>query len=299
MEIEVTFCSVLYHHHEQIRLNKFYFERLNESYADMPWLITDNTPADQSVALELPNMTLFPGIEGGLKPNLQHTLGLNQCLPSVDTRFLIVLDPDFYVVVPNWLPQLLQHMDENSLPFWGVPWHPSYANKYRYFPCVHFIVIDTDRVPIEQLDFRPALTEGQAPYWVKLLGLEGRHQTPLDTGTLLYQRFADRNGYPCELATPVWRSAPETRPLKSKALDWLLPDKLAYLPKRNGYFTKQGFAELGLDIGLDPRWEEFTWRGRPFGFHMRMNIDREGRGKGDEMHRLMRSLARATGIEYA
>lgn len=291
---EVTFCTVLYFHHEQISLNRRYFDVFNPDGHQHKWLVTDNTPLEESPALDLPNVEVFPPVEGDHVPNWQHTMGLNRCVERAQTRFVIVLDPDFYVVAPNWLPRLLEHMQENELSFWGVPWHPQYFNKYRHFPCVHFMAIDTSRVPPEQLDFRPAMRRRLSPAWVRLMGLEARYQLPLDTGSELYLNFSNNPAYRSEIATPVWRYDPAQRPAKARLLDMLLPDRLAYLPKKRDYFTHRGFAEAGMPIDLDPRWEEFMWQGKPFGFHMRMNIQRSERGNEDELAHLRRSLELAS-----
>jgi hypothetical protein len=55
----------------------------------------------------------------------------------------------------------------------------------------------------------------------------------------------------------------------SKLLDGLLPDRLSYRPKRRGSSTEVGFRERGYADVTAYGWEEFIWKGRPFGFHVR------------------------------
>ena len=52
-------------------------------------------------------------------------------------------------------------------------------------------------------------------------------------------------------------------------IERLLPDRWCLVPKRPGYFSETGFRDRGL-ADLEGRgWEEFLWRGEPFGFHVR------------------------------
>ena len=42
-----------------------------------------------------------------------------------------------------------------KLAVFGAPWHPRWVYKNRYFPCVHCMFVDLDRVSIDALDFEP------------------------------------------------------------------------------------------------------------------------------------------------
>ena len=60
-------------------------------------------------------------------------------------------------------------------------------------------------------------------------------------------------------------------------IERLLPDRWCLVPKRPGYFSESGFSEQGL-ADLDRRgWEEFLWRGEPFGFHVRSQPKLKGK----------------------
>ena len=49
----------------------------------------------------------------------------------------------------------------------------------------------------------------------------------------------------------------------------MLPDRFSYLPKRPEYYTRNGFRERGYVDATMYGWEEFIWKGAPFGFHIR------------------------------
>lgn len=115
--------------------------------------------------LKLPNVTVHTGEPSDYrKPDAcrgsyQHATALNRFLreQEIDTRYLMILDPDFYVVRDNWITDALQHMAEAGLWFMGVPWHPKWYSKHRYFPCVHCMFVDLSVIKPNELDFTPDL----------------------------------------------------------------------------------------------------------------------------------------------
>src|SRR3546814_8602648 len=64
---------------------------------------------------------------------------------------------DFYVVRRGWIEDVLNHMTANRLAIFGAPWHPFWFNKFRGFPCAHFMAIDRSRVAVRPEDVIPLL----------------------------------------------------------------------------------------------------------------------------------------------
>lgn len=85
----------------------------------------------------------------------QHGMAINLGLQHIHTRYLLVLDPDFYILRDNWAEAVLSHMKTKKLSFFGAPWHPKWYNKWRDFPCAHCLFIDLNRVQPIHLDFLP------------------------------------------------------------------------------------------------------------------------------------------------
>ena len=188
-------------------------------------------------------------------------------------------------------------MVDNSLAFFGVPWHPKLHNKYRYFPAVHCLFIDLDRVPIQSLDFTPQLDKrvthfdemkGRVPLnarqklgpVVKILkALTSIDRQSIgssrDTGYALFRQYGRNNRLHSECAVPVFRPRSDFRGPAyatsglNRLIEKLLSDRLCFIPKRPGYYTETGFLEMGYFDASSRQWEEFIWQGRPFGFHFR------------------------------
>lgn len=98
-------------------------------------------------------------VPASCRGSYQHATALNRFLRtgSVNTRYLLILDPDFYIVRRDWIGDCLKRMQSKGWAFFGAPWHPRWFNKYRYFPCVHCMFIDTEKVDLTTLDFMPDL----------------------------------------------------------------------------------------------------------------------------------------------
>lgn len=229
---EITFLTVSYNSAPYMALAAQLVKGLNP---DTPytWLVAENSPpnapyriaADSPLydaVLSGPPQRPDPDLPG--KGSYHHGDGLNMLLEQVKTRFVLVYDPDFYVVRPNWIRDVLAHMKRHQLAFFGAPYPPRNVTKYRYFPCGHFLLIDLDRAPKETLDFTPTLAERWAqreqdvidtpkrlaalPWLTKAMthwmykGLDETHPVGLkkrankvgnsgDTGYRIYERYRD------------------------------------------------------------------------------------------------------------
>lgn len=310
---DLTICSVNFRSADCLRLNIELTVRLNAG-EDWRWVVVDNEPP-ASAGLQLPEPERVSVIPGALpdmtKPpkcrgSYHHAAALVEAIQHVHTRFVLFLDPDFYLVRPRWMAELLGHMVERDLSFFGAPWHPKWYIKYRRFPCMHCLFVDLTRVPAGSLDFSPQYDLSQPeradtprsfmrslkrhiPAAIKrpLAALVRRTLSPWgqrarligssrDTGYGIYARHM-HSATLHECVTPVFRPEVEFRgPPRELTMPWrllaaVLPDRLCYIPKRRDSFTRVGFREHGCFDAASRNWEEFMWQGRPFGFHIRRN----------------------------
>lgn len=160
---QLTICSVSFRSTELLRLN-FEITKSQNSGADFRWLIVDNNNDFQGHDfLDGRNIQIIEGDpainQGKLKGSYHHAQALNKALNYVSTRYLLILDPDFFIIHKNWVHEVLQHVSKNNLSFWGAPWYPSLRWKRRYFPAVPCMLIDLNKVSKNWLDFTPELDE--------------------------------------------------------------------------------------------------------------------------------------------
>ncbi len=313
---ELTVCSVSFQSAFFLKWNWELCRKLNPG-AGYSWIVADNTPASVREAWDVddPDFTVVPGVDGSrftgaCAPGLHHGEALNRSLRLVKTRFALIIDPDFYIVRPEWVKGIPAYMKKNNLSLFGAPWNPRWYMKPRYFPaCSHCLFIDLEKIPVGSFDFKPSgrfseqkiiETKKKIPAAVKIAlrplaqwaqwsvlsrKIIGKEE---DTGYDLLRRFAADPSCRHQCLTPVFRPVRDfigpafavARP--ARALEKILPDRLCYIPKREGYFSSSGFKELGYPDVSTREWEEFLWQAEPFGFHVRCYPKRDCDMKPDK-----------------
>ena len=286
----MTMCTVSFGDAALVDLNRRLCARLNPE-TRVRWRVARNLPvqpADTAMADD-DDLTV---IEGDALPHemraaskdrsYHHALGLNRVCKDVRTRYVAVVDADCFVLRPHWVRDVLGHMRERGLAFFGVPYHPRSIAKVRYFPCAVFVVIDTGQVPLEALDWTPEAVVARPPHrrldrWLRQRLREGgmawrlRADESEDTGIRIYTRFR-ANRLSCDCAVPVYTAQHVPRKLltpRQLALEHILPDRYCVVPRRRGAITDQGFAAAGLEDLSGQGCEEYMWRGDPFALHLR------------------------------
>lgn len=313
-ESTLTVCTVSYGHAAHIGLSWKLASLLNSHIETrMEWLIAENAPVSHPQRLKGDERPFrhFPGHFGPSRgASDQHAQALNVLLRHVSTRFVLVLDPDFYILRRNWIDDVIAHMRANGLAFFGAPWHPRFTENYRYFPAVHCMFIDRSRIPMDALDFRPVdddESESHAPRaavderWatiVRKLRFEHRRRRPWDTGTRIFNRFGRDPAVRSECLLPYYRPREhglgndDPLSLKNRLLELVLPDDRCYVPKRKTSFTTRGFAERELSaLALPIMWEQQFWRDAPFGLHIRGSFGSAARDSAHELEVCKRAIA--------
>ena len=158
---DLTICTVSYNSADWISLNLRLMNALNPD-TNYHWTIVENSPRDSAKRISTPmapNMSIIEGAEFEpdryAAPSYHHGSGLNIGIQDVHTRYLLVLDPDFFIIQKGWITSVLQYMMKNQIYILGAPWHPSRYKKWRYFPCAHCTFYDLKHINKDSLDFRP------------------------------------------------------------------------------------------------------------------------------------------------
>src|SRR5262245_31637283 len=135
---------------------------------DFRWIVVQNTPAS-ALAEDLPLIDdRFQMIAGPVLTDLEvdsyaygsfhHAKALNMALGYAKSDLVLTLDPDCFIVEPNWIERVSRHMRERELVFFGSPYHPAYVKNYRRFPTGVCMFIDRRRMQEQDhfhLDFAP------------------------------------------------------------------------------------------------------------------------------------------------
>ena len=313
----LTICSVFHSENSKkyLELNQKLTTALNKR-DDYVRLVVNNMPEGTTLStFESKHFKVISGVpmakhletlepwKHPLKVSTHWGTAQNLAMKQVDTPYAMILDGDFFIVRPNWITDVIDHMRTNNLALLGVEWHPRWYKKVRYFPTIHALVIDTKQLALKDLDLRPLYaTEDEMPPKVVPLArpsllstlkanITMRQQvgTSKDSGHDFYAKYFGRVRN--EIFLPVFKPYAGDnffeRTLKI-GIDRILPDRYALIPKASSYTTR-GFKERGYFDALEYGWEEFIWKDEPFGFHMR-NTGNKMRTEAERMELAERSV---------
>lgn len=161
---KLTICTVSYKSKLCLDLNWKLTANLNDKNRFV-WVAVENSPlhSQEKISPSDNRFLILPGVEhkktAEAYASYQHAAGLNKSLESVTTRFVLFLDPDFFIIRPNWISSVIEYMKNNNLSFFGAPYHPTRYTKYRYFPCGICLFVDLHRVSRSKLNFSPEINE--------------------------------------------------------------------------------------------------------------------------------------------
>jgi hypothetical protein len=289
---ELTIVTVVLEaHYRYIPLQLDLIEATNPATPFKLIVVDNSSPGAPRLEIDDPRCEVIGGFEPDMslsdhgRGSYHHAAALNMAVRQVQTPFLLVLDPDFFVLYRNWIAEALAHMRRRRLKLFGAPWHYSWNRKWRYFPCVHFLMIDLAQIRPGGLDFTPDLRrdeeEGSAMHnWLRRhapvlrnrLLLESRR----DTGWRLHQRFAGDGG--AGLTLPVldsrteFRSPPRLATPFGRWLERRLPRRISFLPAPGTYVEEAEAPAFRRPSIRTLAPERFIWRGAPFAVHLRGNM---------------------------
>ncbi len=268
----LTALSVVHKEAGLLELNGKLTDAMNPG-TDFAWIAVDNGVESPSGLERFEVCPGCPPIDPAYsldRGSMHHAQGLTKGCREVRTRYLLVIDPDFYVLRAHWVSDVLDHMQEQGLTVFGSCWHPRWWYQYRSFPTVHFMLIDLERLPLAELDFRPGIREDSRyraivhaawlPASIRWLLLLGRLK---DTGYRIRRRLISDKGHRHEVLTPHclrWED-----PLLGRLLRGcrLVRDRV----------TRESFLRTLCPEGYAAGWEEFFWKGQAFAVHLR-NVGR-------------------------
>ena len=274
----ITIASVIFKNRRYFEINRDLTKRLN---ADVPfkWILADNELGTNR-SLAASDMEVIDGAEPVQSKDagsLHHAKALQQCLEKVEGRFVLLLDPDFFVLRPNWISDLLAHMEASDLHFFGSVWHPRWYYQYRYFPTVHFMCIDLQKVAKQSLDLLPGIKNDRfwhfinhprpfLPDWLRLRLKIGRIR---DTGHKVYRRYAHDESVRFRTLLPSYTPPPTFATWMESKLGRFLEERWCFVPQKDEMFTSDSFLKQRAQQAYWSGWEEFFWKGEPFAFHLR------------------------------
>jgi hypothetical protein len=285
----LTMCSVAFRAKGCLDVNHRLQRTLNAGTPQPEWLVYDNNvEIREALSLDDPRFTIVRPTSRDLDMGYEHALGIGALLSRVRTRFLLILDPDCFIVMPDWIQRVTTHMVEQELGFFGTPINPRRHNSYRYFPYMVCMFVDLTRVPASDLCFLPGVWNistnvtyraRKALASVPKVGFLFRWlltEQWRTNGWRIKARYGSGRDVRFECAQPVWDVDADLPPRSLKRLvHTLTPGSVSPVPKKPGYCSARGFGSMGAPDLAGLGWEEFVWHGEPFAFHIGSTHSRE------------------------
>lgn len=281
---------------------------------EFEWLIVQNTPEEflaDDIPMDDPRFTMIPGAfltEGEFNSiaygTFHHAKALNIAYSYAKTDHILILDPDCFILRPNWIQETISYMEANELAFMGTPYHPRRFVNYRYFPTVICMFINRHQLESQHYfycDFSPEADyedynkERYAPLRDRASKLRKvskflRHRSfrrPFSYRDVpdLFRLFLVQQLRHLEVYTykdtaarlydyyhnrvnveNFMVQAEDFRKPYEKVIDYLLPDSMALFPKKaKGYITSEVYKPLEQFKHIA---EYYYWRDEIFAFHI-------------------------------
>lgn len=245
-------------------LNKETVNRFNPT-EQYKWIVIDSSSGFDLSSVE--DAKVYKGPNEKLiqpflfkKASASNAISIDFGISKADTRFICIMDPDFFVVYPNWINKVVGYMEETGVGILSAPYNPMWYDKAHRMTG-HFMVIDTNRIPKVLIDFSPSMKEFYwgAPNFPKWLGQRKHIRQHYDCGSQIEEQFPDEIEYLLPLYD--WRTNPMAGRI-SRFLDKIVPKKWR--------MTRIDYPVLNAQIsGPLSATELYFWRGYPFAIHLR------------------------------
>jgi GT2 family glycosyltransferase len=164
----ITIISVSYKSKELLEVNYNLVKLLNPN-TQFQWIVVQNTPEselDKDLSMDDPRFMMIKGPtltkverENSFYRSIHHAKAINLALSYTNADLILTLDPDCFILMPDWITLVTKHMEKESLVFFGAPYHPKQFTHYRGFPTVICMFINRrlmQELNYFSLDFTPA-----------------------------------------------------------------------------------------------------------------------------------------------
>jgi len=241
-------------------------------------LIVDNSTSNE-ISLEKDGLQIIDGVANYAAAIVDHkvasdglAMALRIGIRASNTRYICIIDPDFFVCLPYWIEELKQYMEATGTRIIAASHSPEHYIKRHTFAS-HFVFVDTQYIPKVLLNFMPDKTVHRQPSSNRFIPKALLKFMPdkivnrpksftrfsigkmSDCGDLIEQRFSDQ----IEYLVPLYDKECNT---KLNLLDKILPAKWRY--ERNEPFIAVKDKLPALDY--------YSWQQHLFGLHCRLYL---------------------------
>ena len=207
MKYKINIAFVCFKTKKFIEKNISLIKRLNKgSRLNIKFYICDNNEKKTYNYIKSREIEIFKGVKRNPNHRVPNTDHLNRALNKVLRKikkpdFLIIIDPDFYIIEKNWIIKTIEFCNSNKISIFGAPWFPTHLSKPKYFPCSHYTVFKKN-ILSKNLDFTIKNNKNNKnnkkykinkQYGMLINFLLGRNWIRInpDTGYKIYKKFVN------------------------------------------------------------------------------------------------------------
>ena len=120
--------------------------------SNFEWLVIQNTPEvsrEKDISTDDDRFRVFEGPHCTPEESqnigwgsFHHAKALSIGYWHAKADVVLVVDPDFFILYPDWISHAIQHIHENEIAFWGAPYPPRRLRAYRNFPMASCMFIN-------------------------------------------------------------------------------------------------------------------------------------------------------------
>jgi len=170
-----------------------------------------------------------------------------------NTRYICMIDPDFFVCLPYWIEEMKQYMEATGTRIIAASHSPEHYIK-RHRIASHFVFVDTRYIPKVLLNFMPDKTVRIPKYSRNAYNRIGIRKMS-DCGDLIERRFSDQ----IEYLVPLYERKQNAN---LNLLDKILPAKWRYERNEPFIIVEEKHPDLNY----------YVWQQHLFGLHCRLYL---------------------------
>ena len=249
----ITVCTVNYKQDELLKLNIEWTLNLNP---DVQFVIAENSPFVYKSQFR--NFTYCDGVSqdesrdnhlsnpdknshGKVRSGLHHAGALEKAIKAADTRYIVLLDADFFV---------LQKIVPVPEAVFGAPCHNHMLGLSYFLPATNYCLIDRDQYS-EEIVLDPRKVSGEFYHWEDIIdnGLPFRQSLYRYNYATMYTCSSDECSICKELPQSLQGSIPGNKP--DRKIERLFYNDILY--GLHFHTRNSNFAKIQLALKEAPR----------------------------------------------
>lgn len=145
---------IVSYNHEDFICRSILLAQKQNPQANINWYIgVTGNPEDFAQIVDDPTVKIFSDIH--FEKDNQHMRCMYYLISNYgDSRYKLILDPDFFLIQDDWVRQCIDEVDSGNFGCIATQWHPSWR-KQKWGLAPHFLFYDAEKIFVKRKDLFP------------------------------------------------------------------------------------------------------------------------------------------------